>query len=64
MLLVSPRTPVCLLTRPENAQSWVCDGSVVLRAAEAVLHEDTGQLEASGDVKIARERTTDSRLGR
>jgi len=61
---VEIRTPVCLLTHPGNTRSWVCDGSVVLRAAEAVLHEDTGQIEASGDVKVTRERTDDARLGR
>lgn len=61
---VEIRTPVCTITRPEDARSRVCDGSVVLRADEAVLHEDTGQIEASGNVKVTRERSNDARLGR
>ena len=61
---VEIRTPVCLLSQPENARTWVCDGSVVLRADEADFHEDTGQIEARGNVKVTRERSADARLGR
>ena len=59
---VEIRTPVCVVTGPGNA--WTCNGSVVLRADEADLHEDTGQIEASGNVKVTRERSADARLGR
>lgn len=61
---VEIRTPVCVLSRPGDIRTWVCDGSVVLRADEATFHEDTGQIEASGNVKVTRERTPDARLGR
>jgi lipopolysaccharide assembly outer membrane protein LptD (OstA) len=61
---VEIKTPVCLLTNPGNRQTWVCDGSVVLRADEADFHEETGQIEARGNVKITRERSADARLGR
>jgi lipopolysaccharide assembly outer membrane protein LptD (OstA) len=60
---VEIRTPVCLRSGPGNAQ-WSCDGSVVLRADEADFHEDTGEIEAMGNVKVTRERSTDARLGR
>ncbi|MGO9256996.1 MAG: hypothetical protein ACLQU1_11930 [Bryobacteraceae bacterium] len=59
---VEIRTPVCVVTGPGNA--WTCNGSVVLRADEADLHEDTGQIEASGNVKVTRERTADAHNGR
>ena len=52
---VEIRTPVCLHTKPENGQTSACDGYMVVRADEADLHEDTGQIEASGNVKITRE---------
>jgi lipopolysaccharide assembly outer membrane protein LptD (OstA) len=58
------QTPVCVNTKPADARTWVCDGSVVLRADEAVLHEDTGQVEASGNVRVTRERSNDPHLGR
>jgi lipopolysaccharide assembly outer membrane protein LptD (OstA) len=59
---VEIRTPVCLHTGPGN--ELACDGSVVLRADEANFHEDTGQIEASGNVKVTRERSADGRPGR
>lgn len=46
-------TPVCV--RPSPGKEFSCDGSVVVRANEADLHEDTGQIEARGDVKVTRE---------
>lgn len=61
---VEIRTPVCIVNGPGDARSWVCDGSVVLRADEAVLHEDSGRIEASGNVRVTREREGDARLGR
>jgi lipopolysaccharide assembly outer membrane protein LptD (OstA) len=61
---VEIRTPVCLLLKPDDARTYVCDGSVVLRADKATFHEDTGQVEASGNVRVTRERSADSRLGR
>ena len=59
---VEIRTPVCVRATPGKAYS--CDGSVVVRADEADLHEDTGQIEARGNVKVTRERSADARLGR
>ena len=58
---VEIRTPVCLPRDPGNGQSGnkqtsTCDGSMVLRADAADFHEDTGQIEATGNVKITRER--------
>ena len=60
---VEIRTPVCLATA-ENPAGWSCDGSVVLRADEADLHEDTGEIDARGNVRVTRERSRDARLGR
>jgi lipopolysaccharide assembly outer membrane protein LptD (OstA) len=59
---VEIKTPVCLHAGRGNA--LVCNGSVVLRADEADFHEDTGQIEASGNVKVTREKSTDDRSGR
>ena len=59
---VEIKTPVCLHAGRRN--ELVCDGSVVLRADEANFHEDTGQIEAKGNVKVTREKSTDARLGR
>lgn len=59
---VEIRTPVC--TGTAEPGKWTCDGSVVLRADEADLHEDTGEIEARGNVKVTRERTADARNGR
>ncbi|SPE41076.1 conserved exported hypothetical protein [Candidatus Sulfopaludibacter sp. SbA3] len=51
---VEIKTPVCVRSGPGNEQ--VCDGYVVLRADEADFHEDTGQIEARGNVKVTREK--------
>lgn len=50
---VEIKTPVCLLIDRSNVQ--MCSGYVILRADEADLHEDTGQVEAKGNVKMTRE---------
>ena len=60
---VEIRTPVCTVNNSRSVRSWICDGAVVLRADEADLHEDTGEIEASGHVKVTRERSADARLG-
>jgi hypothetical protein len=51
---VEIRTPVCLKAGANNAQ--YCAGYVVLRADEADLHEDTGQIDARGHVTVTREK--------
>lgn len=51
---VEIKTPVCLVTGPGTAQS--CAGYVVLHADQADLHEDSGQIEASGSVRVTREK--------
>lgn len=63
---VEIRTPVCLPKNPGTGQTGVkqtseCDGSMVLRADAADFHEDTGQIEATGNVKITRERRLGAR---
>ena len=50
---VEIKTPVCVSIGPNH--EWTCNGFVVLRAEQAVYHEDTGQIEASGDVRVTRE---------
>ena len=50
---VEIRTPVCIHTGPDNQLR--CDGSVVLRADEADIREDTGRINASGHVTVTRE---------
>ncbi|MDE3199058.1 MAG: hypothetical protein KGN84_22100 [Acidobacteriota bacterium] len=47
---VEIRTPVCLPVGTDR--SVVCDGDMVLRADQAVLHEDSGEIEAHGDVRV------------
>ena len=47
---VEIRTPVCLPVGPNG--SSVCDGEMILRADQAVLHEDTGEIEGSGSVRV------------
>jgi hypothetical protein len=47
---VEIRTPVCLPVGPEN--KLVCDGYMILRADEATFHEDTGAIEAHGNVSV------------
>jgi lipopolysaccharide assembly outer membrane protein LptD (OstA) len=51
---VEIKIPVCVVTGPGNRQ--VCNGDMVLRADEADFHEDTGQIEARGTVKVIREK--------
>ena len=50
---VEIRMPVCVVTGPGTAQH--CAGEIVFRADEANLHEDTGQIEAKGIVKVTRD---------
>lgn len=50
---VEIKTPVCLATGPGNAHT--CAGYVVLRADQADFHEESGQIEADGNVKLTRE---------
>src|SRR5437764_8373051 len=51
---VEIKTPVCLVTGSGNVET--CAGYVVLRADEADLHEDSGQIDARGNVKLTREK--------
>ena len=50
---VEIRTPVCVKTGRGNELS--CDGYVVLHADSADFHEDSGQIEARGNVSVTRE---------
>jgi lipopolysaccharide assembly outer membrane protein LptD (OstA) len=50
---VEIKTPVCVSTGPGYEHS--CSGYIVLRADRADFHEDTGQVEASGNVRMTRE---------
>jgi lipopolysaccharide assembly outer membrane protein LptD (OstA) len=50
---VEIRTPMCVATGPGTALA--CDGYVVVRADRADVHEDTGEIEATGNVRITRE---------
>jgi hypothetical protein len=47
---VEIRTPVCLPAGKKGAV--VCDGYMVVHADEAQFHEDTGQIEAQGNVTV------------
>jgi lipopolysaccharide assembly outer membrane protein LptD (OstA) len=47
---VEVRTPVCLPIEPD--QKFICNGETILRADEAVLHQDTGEIEAHGAVRL------------
>ena len=49
---VEIRMPVCIATGPGTEQH--CAGEIVFRADEADLHEDTGQIEAKGAVRVTR----------
>jgi len=49
---VEIRMPVCVATGPGAEQH--CAGEIVFRADEADLHEETGQIEAKGAVKVTR----------
>jgi lipopolysaccharide assembly outer membrane protein LptD (OstA) len=46
------RMPVCVVTGPGTVQH--CAGEIIFRADEADLHEDTGQIEARGAVRVDR----------
>ena len=47
---VEIKTPVCLPVGEDRA--FVCDGYMILRADEATFHEDTGAIEAHGNVSV------------
>ena len=51
---VEIKTPVCVAGGPGTA--LVCAGYVVLRADAADLHEDSGAVEATGNVRVTREK--------
>jgi hypothetical protein len=48
---VEIKTPVCLPARKKGA-NMVCEGAMVVRADNAEFHEDTGQIEAHGNVTV------------
>jgi uncharacterized protein YdeI (BOF family) len=50
---VEIKTPVCA-PAPKKGANMVCDGYLVVRADEALFHfhEDTGQIEAHGNVTV------------
>jgi lipopolysaccharide assembly outer membrane protein LptD (OstA) len=50
---VEIRTPVCVKTA--SGTETACGGYVVVHADEAELHEDSGEVEAHGKVRITRE---------
>jgi hypothetical protein len=47
---VTVRIPVCLPSGEDGKQ--VCDGFTIIRADEAPYHEDTGEIEATGSVRV------------
>jgi lipopolysaccharide assembly outer membrane protein LptD (OstA) len=47
---VEIKTPVCIPAGRNN--SMVCDGEMVVRADQADFHEDTGRIEAHGNVSV------------
>ena len=47
---VEIKLPVCIRTRPENP--LVCNGYLMVRADSAEMHEESGAIEAHGDVSI------------
>ncbi len=49
---VEIKTPVCIT---DPGKFYACRGFVVLPADRADFHEDTGQIEASGNVQVTRE---------
>ena len=51
---VEIKTPVC--TKEGQGSALHCDGYVVVRADQADLREDTGQIEARGTVRVTREK--------
>jgi lipopolysaccharide assembly outer membrane protein LptD (OstA) len=51
---VEIKTPVC--TKAGQGSVLHCDGYVVLRADQADLREDSGEIEARGNVRVTREK--------
>jgi len=51
---VEIRMRVCVVTGPGNTQA--CAGYMVMRADAADYHEDSGQIEARGNVTFTREK--------
>ena len=49
---VEIKTPVCIPS-PKKGANMLCDGDMVLHADRAEFHEDTGQIDAHGDVTVA-----------
>ena len=47
---VEIKTPVCLPVGKNGAP--VCDGDMIVRSDEAEYHEDTGEIQAHGNVQI------------
>ena len=47
---VQIKTPVCLPVGQQG--SLVCDGQMVVRAEEAEFDENTGEIQAHGDVRV------------
>ena len=47
---VEIKIPVCLPVGKKRAP--VCDGFTIVRADEATFHQDTGQIEAHGNVAV------------
>lgn len=50
---VEIRTPVCVVSGPGGAHT--CGGYIVLRAEQADFHEGSGQIDASGSVRVTNE---------
>ena len=48
---VEIKTPVCIPGR-KKGDNMLCDGDMVLHADRAEFHEDTGQIDAHGDVTV------------
>jgi hypothetical protein len=48
---VEIKTPVCIPS-PKKGANMLCDGDMVVHADEAEFHEDTGQIEAHGNVTV------------
>jgi hypothetical protein len=48
---VEIKTPVCIPS-PKKGANMLCDGDLVLHADRAEFHEDTGQIDAHGDVTV------------
>jgi len=48
---VEIKTPVCVPARKKGA-NMVCEGAMVVHADAAEFHEDSGQIEAHGNVTV------------